>query len=95
MGFYLSFSGIVTFKNGDELRGICKRAPLDRILIETDAPYLAPEPHRKVTNQPALVVHTAGVVADMHDLTRDEIGAKTAENFFALFPKAKDTWQKV
>lgn len=93
LGFYLSFSGIVTFKNGDELRGICKRAPKNRILIETDAPYLAPEPHRKVTNEPALVIHTANVVAEAHDLTRDEIGKITADNFFDLFPKARETWQ--
>lgn len=94
LGFYLSFSGIVTFKNGDALREICKATPLDRILIETDAPYLAPEPFRKVTNEPALVVNTAKVVADVHNLTRDEIGKITADNFFNLFTRAKDTWQK-
>lgn len=93
MGFYLSFSGIVTFKNAQELRGVCRRAPKDRILIETDAPYLAPEPHRKATNEPALVVHTAGVVADVLGMTRDEVGKITTGNFFNLFPKARETWQ--
>lgn len=94
LGFYLSFSGIVTFKNAVELRDICKNTPLDKMLIETDAPYLAPDPYRKLTNEPALVVHTAKVVADAHNLTREEIGEKTAANFFDLFWKAKDTWQR-
>lgn len=93
MGFYISFSGIVTFKNAQSLRDIAKFVPLDRALIETDAPYLAPEPHRKETNQPALVIHTAGVLAGIYDLTSDEIGKATADNFFNLFTKAKDTWQ--
>lgn len=92
MGFYLSFSGIVTFKKADELREVAKRTPLDKMLIETDAPYLAPDPFRKNINEPALVVHTAKVLADLHNLTRDEIGAKTADNFFNLFTRAKDTW---
>ncbi len=92
LGFYLSMSGIVTFKNADALRAIAKAAPLDRILIETDAPYLAPEPHRKLTNEPALVVHTAKVVADIFDMTREEIGTKTADNFFNLFTRARDSW---
>jgi len=94
IGFYISFSGIVTFKNAGDLREIAKFVPLDRMLIETDAPYLAPEPHRKQINQPALVVHTAGVLANIHDKTSEEIGSVTAENFFNLFTKAKDTWIK-
>lgn len=93
LGFYISFSGIVTFKNAQSLRDIAKATPLDRILIETDAPYLSPEPMRKESNQPAYVVHTAKVLADVHDLTRDEIGKITSDNFFNLFSKAKESWQ--
>lgn len=93
LGFYISVSGIATFKNAQSLRDILKAVPRDKLLIETDAPYLAPEPHRKLTNEPALVVHTAKMLADLLDLTRDEIGALTADNFFTLFPKAKETWQ--
>lgn len=91
-GFYLSFSGIVTFKNADALRDIAKNTPKDKFLIETDAPYLAPEPFRKNTNEPALVVNTATVLGDLHNMTRDEIGTLTANNFFNLFTRAKDTW---
>ncbi|MCB1538167.1 MAG: TatD family hydrolase [Rhodospirillales bacterium] len=93
LGFYLSFSGIVTFKNADTLRDIARRAPIERVLIETDAPYLAPEPHRKLTNEPALVVHTAAMLAGLFDMTREEIGDKTTANFFNLFDQARDTWQ--
>ncbi|HEY8964775.1 MAG TPA: TatD family hydrolase [Alphaproteobacteria bacterium] len=94
IGFYISFSGILTFKNAGDLRDIAKFVPIDRALIETDAPYLAPEPHRKEINQPALVIHTATMLANIHDLTSEEVGAKTASNFFDLFDKAKDTWQQ-
>jgi TatD DNase family protein len=92
LGFYISFSGIVTFKNTHELRDIARQVPLDKLLIETDAPYLAPEPVRKAVNEPALIVNTAKTLADLHDKTRDEIGAITSQNFFNLFTKAKDTW---
>lgn len=92
LGFYISFSGIVTFKNAQNLRDIAKTVPLDKILIETDAPYLAPEPHRKNVNEPALVLHTANCLAEVLDKTRDEIGELTAANFFNLFTKAKNTW---
>lgn len=95
IGFYLSFSGIVTFKNAGTLREICKRTPLERLLIETDAPYLAPEPHRKLTNEPALLVHTAKVVGDLHGQAPAEIGRITTQNFFTLFSKAKATWKQV
>ncbi|NBX67058.1 MAG: TatD family deoxyribonuclease [Proteobacteria bacterium] len=94
LGFYISFSGIVTFKNADALRDIAKTVPLDKILIETDAPYLAPEPHRKNINEPALVLHTANCLADVLGKTRDEIGDITASNFFNLFTKARDTWEQ-
>lgn len=92
-GFYISFSGIVTFKSAGDLREIARRVPPDRMLIETDAPYLAPEPVRKAVNEPALIVNTAACLAALHDKTREEIGAITAENFFNLFTKAKDTWR--
>jgi TatD DNase family protein len=95
LGFYISFSGIVTFKNAHELRGIARQVPLDKLLIETDAPYLAPEPMRKNVNEPALIVNTAKTLADIHDKTRDEIGSITSQNFFNLFTKAKDTWRDV
>lgn len=94
LGFYISFSGIVTFKNADVLRDIAKSVPLDKMLIETDAPYLAPEPFRKNVNEPALVINTAKILADIHDKTRDEVGDITATNFFNLFTKAKETWEK-
>ncbi|MBU6235919.1 MAG: TatD family hydrolase [Alphaproteobacteria bacterium] len=93
LGFYISFSGIVTFKNAQNLRDIAKNVPLDKILIETDAPYLAPEPVRKNINEPALIVNTANCLADVLGKTRDEIGAITKDNFFKLFWKAKETWQ--
>lgn len=93
IGFYISFSGMITFKKSDELRGIARKVPLDRVLIETDAPYLAPVPFRGKINQPAYVEYTALELARMHDKTREEIGKITADNFFNLFSKAKDTWQ--
>ena len=88
-GFYISFSGIVTFKQAHELRDIAKIVPLDRILVETDAPYLAPEPHRGKTNQPAYVPHTGKVLADVHGITVEEIARHTKDNFFRLFKRAK------
>lgn len=94
LGFYISFSGMITFKNANELRDIAAFVPINRMLIETDAPYLTPEPNRKFTNQPAFVVHTAAKLAQVHDKTTEEIGQITTDNFFNLFPKAKQTWQK-
>ena len=93
LGFYLSFSGMITFKKSDALRDIVKATPLDRILVETDAPYLAPEPQRSAVNQPALVVHTAKKIADIFDLTREEVAEITSRNFFNLFTHARQTWQ--
>jgi TatD DNase family protein len=89
LGFYISFSGIVTFKKADALRDVAKKVPLERILVETDSPYLAPVPHRGKTNEPAYVAHTAAVVAELRGLTRDELAIRTTENFFRLFAKAK------
>ncbi len=89
LGFYISFSGIVTFKKADALREVAKTVPLDRILVETDSPYLAPMPHRGKTNEPAFVTHTAGVVAGLKGVSREELAVATTENFFRLFAKAK------
>jgi len=89
LGFYISFSGIVTFKNAVDLRAVAKEVPLDRTLIETDAPYLAPAPHRGKTNEPAYVVHVARQLAELHGVTPERIGAATTENFFRLFQTAR------
>ena len=87
-GFHLSLSGIVTFKKSDELRAIVKDVPLDRILVETDAPYLAPIPHRGKRNEPAFVAHTAATVAEVKGVTPGELARHTTETFFRLFGRA-------
>jgi TatD DNase family protein len=89
LGFYLSFSGILTFKKADELRAIARRAPLDRILVETDAPYLAPVPMRGKRNEPAFVVHTAALLAELRGVAPAEFAERTSANFFRLFAKAE------
>lgn len=88
LGFYISFSGIVTFKKAEELREVVKFVPLDRILVETDAPYLTPVPHRGQRNEPAFVVHTAQAVAELKGVSVDEIAQATTQNFFRLFTRA-------
>ncbi len=88
LGFYISFSGILTFKQADELREIAKTVPLDRMLVETDAPYLAPTPHRGKTNQPAFVVETGKKLADVHGISNEDMAQKTKDNFLKLFNKA-------
>ena len=88
LGLYVSLSGIITFKNADELRGIVRDLPLDRLLVETDAPYLAPVPLRGKTNEPAFIVHTANFVAAMKGVPSNEFARQTTENFFRLFTKA-------
>lgn len=88
LGLYISFSGIVTFKKSDELRGIAAEIPPDRILIETDAPYLAPVPKRGKRNEPAFVAHTAAAVAAARGVDVDEISRQTTDNFFRLFRKS-------
>ena len=85
MGFYISLSGIVTFKNARDLHDVARRLPLERMLIETDAPFLAPVPHRGKTNEPAWVAHVAEHVARLRDTDAATIGAATTENFFNLF----------
>jgi len=87
LGHYVSFSGILTFKNSQALRDIARDVPADRILVETDAPYLAPAPHRGKRNEPAFVTHTAAVLAEARGVTPAEIAAQTTENFFRLFSK--------
>ncbi len=89
LGGYISFSGIITFKNADDIRAIAKAAPLDRIIIETDCPYLAPVPKRGRRNEPAYLVHVAERLAAIKERTVDEIAAATTENFFRLFSRAK------
>lgn len=88
-GFYLSFSGIVTFKKAQELQEIAKNTPLDRILVETDAPFLAPEPHRGRVNEPTLVVHTGQKLAQLHRISEEELASHSKNNFFNLFNKAE------
>ena len=89
LGFYISFSGIVTFRNAEYLREIAKKVPDDRILVETDSPYLAPTPVRGKTNEPAFVRYTAKVLAEVRGQLPEVFSQNTTENFFRLFNKAK------
>jgi TatD DNase family protein len=89
LGFFISFSGIVTFRNGDELREVARRVPLNRMLIETDAPYLAPVPHRGKPNEPRYVRHVAECIAGLRGMAVPELAAVTRENFFQLFAGAR------
>lgn len=88
LGGYISFSGILTFKNSEELRAIAKNLPLDRLLVETDAPFLAPVPHRGKTCEPAYTRYTAECLAETRDISYDEVAKATTDNFFKLFRKA-------
>ncbi|SEL07019.1 TatD DNase family protein [Colwellia chukchiensis] len=90
MGFYISFSGIVTFKNASALREVAKKVPADRFLIETDAPYLAPVPHRGKQNQPAYVVEVAKHLASIRGTSVENIARQSSENFYRLFPMTQD-----
>jgi TatD DNase family protein len=89
MGLYLGLGGILTFKKSDQLRATVRALPLDRLLLETDAPYLAPEPFRGKRNEPAYVAHIAATLADIKGLALAEIEGATTDNFFRLFTKAK------
>jgi TatD DNase family protein len=89
LGFYISFSGIITFKNAHTIKEVAKHVPLDRILVETDSPYLAPTPYRGKTNQPSYVKHVAEEVANLRGISFDELAAATTESFFRLFKHAK------
>ena len=90
LGLYVSFSGILTFKNSEDIRRIAALVPQDRLLVETDAPYLAPVPHRGKTNEPAFVAPTAQTLADVVGVSTSEIARITSENFYRLFSKAAD-----
>ncbi len=87
LGFYISMSGIVTFKNAEPLRDIARHLPADRLLIETDAPYLAPVPHRGKRNEPAFVADTAAALAELRGVSTAELARSTTENFLRLFRK--------
>jgi TatD DNase family protein len=88
LGFYISFSGIVTFKNAATIKEVAQHIPLNRILVETDSPYLAPMPFRGKINQPSYVKHVAEEIAKLRGLSFDEVSAATTQNFFTLFKHA-------
>lgn len=89
LGFHISFSGIVTFKNAVELKAIARWVPLDRLLVETDSPYLAPVPYRGKINQPAYVLHVAEEIARLRELPLDTVAEASTANFFRLFNHAQ------
>ena len=89
IGFYISFSGILTFKNAQDMRDVAKKVPLDRVLVETDSPYLAPVPVRGKTNEPGFTSYVADVLAEVTDVSKDEIARLTTGNFFTLFRAAQ------
>jgi TatD DNase family protein len=88
LGLYVSFSGILTFRNSEDIRRIAAAVPHERLLVETDAPYLAPVPHRGKTNEPAFVAHTAHVLADVIGVSGQDVATLTTANFYRLFSKA-------
>jgi TatD DNase family protein len=88
LGFYISFSGIVTFKNAQSIKDVARQVPLNRMLVETDSPYLAPIPYRGKTNQPSYVKHVAEEIAQLRGISFEEISAATTANFFRLFKHA-------
>lgn len=89
MNFYISFSGIVTFKNAKEVQYVAKQVPIDRLLVETDSPYLAPIPYRGKPNQPGYVYYVARFLAELREETFENTARQTTENFFKLFSQAK------
>jgi TatD DNase family protein len=89
LGFHISFSGIVTFKNAGALKEVARKVPLDRLLVETDSPYLAPVPYRGKTNRPALVRHVAEEVARLRSVPLEDVARATTDNFWRLFQLAK------
>lgn len=88
LGFYISFSGIVTFKNAAAIKEVARQVPLDRILVETDSPYLAPIPYRGKTNQPSYVKYVAEEIARLRGVSLEEISTASTQNFFRLFKHA-------
>jgi TatD DNase family protein len=89
-GYYISISGIVTFRNAGNVRQVARRIPADRLLVETDAPWLAPVPHRGGNNEPAFVVDTAAYLADLREVELTALAAQTRANFFRLFERAQE-----
>jgi TatD DNase family protein len=89
MGFYISFAGNVSFPKAENIREAARQVPLDRMLIETDSPFLAPVPHRGKRNEPSFVVSTAETIAPLRGMTKEEIGETTATNFYKLFPETR------
>lgn len=87
LGYYVSISGIVTFRNGANVREVARQIPTDRLLIETDSPWLAPVPHRGRTNEPAFVADTAAFLSELRGCTLEELGKSTTQNFLRLFSK--------
>jgi TatD DNase family protein len=85
LGFYISLSGIITFPKADELRETVRAVPLDRVLIETDSPFLAPVPYRGKRNEPAYVARVAEALGELHGITADDVCRRAAANFHALF----------
>lgn len=92
-GLFISFSGIITFQKAQALRDVAQTIPLSRLLVETDSPYLAPEPYRGRTNEPAYLIHTVKVLADLHQISEEDMSSHCNENFFNLFSKARKTWK--
>lgn len=88
LGLYVSASGVITFKKSEDLRAVFAEVPLDRLLVETDAPFLAPGPHRGKRNEPAFVVHTAAALAEVKGVSREAIATATTDNFYRLYAKA-------
>jgi len=89
IGFFISFSGIITFKNAQEMRDVAKKVPMDRVLVETDSPYLAPVPMRGKTNEPAFTSYVADVLGEVKGVSKEEISMITTDNFFNLFQSAQ------
>lgn len=89
LGLMVSFSGVITFKKSEALRDIAREIPLDRLLVETDAPFLAPDPYRGKLNEPAYVVHTAATLAEVKGISLDDLASATTDNFFRAYTKAK------
>ena len=91
LGFYISLSGIVTFNNAAIVKEVAQKVPLDRLLVETDSPYLAPVPYRGKTNEPAYVKHVAEHIAELRGLRFEQVAEATTDNYFRLFAKAQRT----
>ena len=89
IGLYISLSGILTFRNAEDLRDIARDVPVDRLLVETDSPFLAPIPNRGKRNEPSFVVHTAAQLAELRSMDKDDISRISTDNFFRLFSKAQ------